>query len=253
MDKKKLLMFVGIGIIFMLSSALTYWFYFSKPVSFPNKEQLVEEINKIFPEAAATVIQDTIPVDERHVLVPFISNESHYGLSYWVWKKHKWRVAFIDASGEPRLWKVDRNNPSSYHFVWNIHPEDHLSAIDFYMLKDRGYLVTEGKEFYYPKVQMEESVSLREKPYGALQLPEEWVSFMNTFIKVESAKQPNLFFNDIFTEQYVHFGWISYDQTNKESFPERSFSGGGSYSNDNVNLDFLMILEKEQLEVPELD
>ncbi|MBS4201689.1 hypothetical protein KHA93_18970 [Bacillus sp. FJAT-49732] len=250
MMKKKLWIFVGI--IFTMSSAITYWFYLSKPAPFPKKEQLVEEINSIFPEAAATVIQDTIPVDEHHVLVPFISKEDHYGLSYWVWHKHVWKVAFIDTNGEPRLWKVDRNNPSSYRIVWNIHPEDHISSIHFYLLKDRGYLITEGKEYYYPKVQMKESVSLQEKNYGAMQLPENWVTFMNTFIKVESAKQPNLFFNDIFTEQYVSFGWISYDQTNKEAFPERSFNGGGAYSNENVDLEFLMILDKEELEFPAL-
>ena len=51
--KKKLWILIGLGILVVLSSAIIYWFYFSKPVSFPTNEQLVEEINSIFPEAAS--------------------------------------------------------------------------------------------------------------------------------------------------------------------------------------------------------
>ena len=58
--KKRLWTLIGLGIFVVLSSAIIYWFYFSKPASFPINEQLVEEINSVFPEAAASVIQDTI-------------------------------------------------------------------------------------------------------------------------------------------------------------------------------------------------
>ena len=55
--KKKLMILIGLGILVLLSSAIIYWIYFSKPVIFPTNEQLVEEINSFFPEAAASVIQ----------------------------------------------------------------------------------------------------------------------------------------------------------------------------------------------------
>lgn len=249
MTKKRLWTFIGLGIAVVLSSAIIYWFYFSKPASFPTNEQLVEKINSIFPEATARAIQDTIPVDERHVLVPFISNKDDYGLSYWVWQKHKWRVASIDTKGQPMVWKIDRNDPSSFHFVWNIHPKDQLRSIKFYLIRDRGFHITEGKENYYPRVQMEKRVSLQEKSYGSMQLPDDWVTFMNTFIKVESAKQPNVFINNFFPEQYMYFGWIPYDQEDKETFPERSVNGNG-YSNGNVDLEHMMILGKGDIEFP---
>jgi hypothetical protein len=249
MTKKKLWTFIGLGVAVVLSSAIIYWFYFSKPTTFPTNEQLVEEINNFFPEAAASVIQDTIPVDERHVLVPFISNKDDYSLSYWVWQKHKWRVASIDTKGRPMVWKIDRNDPSSFQFVWNIHPDDQLSSIHFYLKRDRGYHIIEGIEHYSPGVQMEKKVSLKEKSYGLMQLPDEWVTFMNTFIKVESAKQPNIFFKDFFPEQYMFFGWLPYDQTNKETFPERSVNG---YSNGTVDLEHVMILDKGDIELPKL-
>ena len=44
------------------------------------------------------------------------------------------------------VWKIDRNDPSSFQFVWNIHPEDQLSSIHFYLIRDRGYHITEGIE-----------------------------------------------------------------------------------------------------------
>lgn len=78
MSKKKLWIFIGLGIAVILSSAIIYLFYFSKPATFPTNEQLVEELRRILPEADASIIQDTIPVDERHIVVPFISNTDDY-------------------------------------------------------------------------------------------------------------------------------------------------------------------------------
>ncbi|HHW36272.1 MAG TPA: hypothetical protein GXX18_03120 [Bacillales bacterium] len=249
MTKKWLWIFVSLGIFVVLISVSIHWFYYSNPATFPTNEQLVEEINSVFPEAAASVIQDTIPVDGHHVLVPFISNNDDYSLSYWVWQKHKWRVTSIDTKGRPMVWKIDRNDPSSYQFVWNIHPDDQLSSIHFYLIRDRGYRITEGVEHYVPRVQMMKKVSLKEKSYGLMRLPDEWVTFMNSFLKVESAKQPDLFFNNFFPEQYMFFGWIPYNQADKETFPERSVNGNG-YSNGKIELEHVMILDKGDLETP---
>ena len=119
--KKKLWILIGLGILVVLSSAIIYWFYFSKPVTFPTNEQLVEEINSIFPEAAASVIQDTIPIDEHHVVVPFISDKEDYSLSYWVWQKGKWSAESIHSntcmylvqSHLVSLWlKIESTNPT---------------------------------------------------------------------------------------------------------------------------------------------
>ena len=245
--KKKLWILIGLGIFVVLLSAIIYWFYFSKPASFPTNEQLVEEINSIFPEAAASVIQDTIPIDEHHVVVPFISDKGDYSLSYWVWQKDKWRAESIHTNGSPMVWKIDRNDPSSFRFVWNIHPDDQLGSLHFYLIRDRGYQVTEGVEHYYPRVQMDTKVSLQENTYGVLRLPDDWIAFMDASMKVETAKQHDLFFNDFFPEQYMSFGWIPYNQADKEAYPERSVNGSG-YSNG--DLEHVMILDKGDIEIP---
>lgn len=248
MTKRKLWTLSGLGVLGLLSSFTMYWFYFAKPAPFPTNEQLVKEINRVFPEVSASVIQDTIPVEERHVVVPFISKKDNYGLSYWVWKKHKWTVLTIDTKGEPKIWKINRKDPSSFHIVWNIHPEDQLSSITYFLIRDRGYQITEGIDNYVPRVQMEKKASLQEKSYGVMELPDEWTGFMNAVLEVESTQKTNPFFNH-FPEVNMFFGWIPYDQSEKEIFPEGSVNGSG-YSNGNLVIDHMMILSKGDLELP---
>lgn len=227
--------------IIILLSMTVYWFYFSTPTSFPTNQQLIEEINRIFPKATASIIQDTIPIDERHVFVPFISQKDDYGLSYWVWKNHKWQVASIDTKGQPILWKRSVNDPASFYFSWNIHPNDQLSSIHFYLIRDRRYRFAEGIERYYPRIQMEKSVSLQEKSYGLMQLPDDWVTLMHAYREGESARQS--------LEQLLFFGWIPYNRTNQQHFPDHSVNGSG-FSNGEVDLENVMILDQGDIEIP---
>ncbi|WP_428909970.1 hypothetical protein [Niallia sp. Krafla_26] len=245
MTRKKL--WIVIGIFIVLLSAIIYWSYFSKQATFPTNEQLVEEMNRVFPEARSSEIQDRIFVDEQHVVVPFISEKNDYGLSYWVWQKRKWRVASIDTKGRPMVWKVNQRDPSTFHFVWNIDPDDKLDSIQIFLIRDRGYGITEGKEYYDPRVQMDTKISLQDKTYGALGLPENWVAFLDAFGKVETAEQPDLFFS--FPEPAMTFGWIPYDQEGKETFPEHSVNGSG-FSNGDGDLEHVMIMDKGELERP---
>ena len=78
-------------------------------------------------------------------------------------------------------------------------------------------------------------------------LPDEWVAFIDAFMKVETAKQHDLFFYDFFPEQYMSFGWIPYNQVDKEAYPERSVNGS-RYSNG--DLEHVMILDKGDIEFP---
>ena len=45
----------------------------------------------------------------------------------------------------------------------------------------------------------------------------------------------------------MSFGWIPYNQRDKEAYPERSMNGSG-YSNG--DLEHVMILEKGDIELP---
>lgn len=246
---KKLWTFICIGLAAVFSITMMYRFYFSQPASFPPNEYVMKEINSLYPEAGANVIQDTILVDQRHVLVPFVSDQDNYSLSYWVWDKRKWRVVSIDTRGEPKIWKIKRNDFSSYHFVWNIHPKDQLSSIDFYLIRDREYQVMDGVESYIPRVQMERSVPLEEKSYGLMSMPGDWFSIINEFKDMESTKQMDVF-HDFFPEQQMFFGWIPYNQDGKESFPQHSVNGNSYYLGE-INLEHVMIQNKGDMEVSE--
>ncbi len=248
MKKKGLFLLVGL-VGFIIFAVSVSWFDFSKPTAFPTHDQLIAEMNGLFPEAAASVIQDTIFLDERHVYVPFISKEDRYSSSYWVWKKKGWKVAYIKTSGEPRIWKINQKDSSTYHLVWNFYPEEELDEIRFNLVRNRGYSVSEGVETYYPRVQMQREVSLKESPFGALQLPKEWVTFINPLMKMEKAKQPGLLsYFDL--KQYMYFGWMAYDENEQRVLPIMTQHNSG-FSLENEDIDFVMSLNEMELEFPE--
>ena len=95
---------------------------------------------------------------------------------------------------------------------------------------------------------MDMKVLLQEKTYGVLRFPDDWIAFLDASMKVETAKQHDLFFNDFFPEQYMSFGQIPYNQADKEAYPERSVNGSG-YSNG--DLEHVMILDKGDIEIPQ--
>nr|WP_106779316.1 hypothetical protein [Lysinibacillus timonensis] len=247
MKNRKRFILVGLVFVIVISIVTIYWLFYSKPTTFPTNEQIVEVMNRTFPEADAKTIQDTIFVDDRHVVVPFISNQNHYSLSYWVWEMHQWKVASIDTKGRLKLWKINQNDPSTFYFVWNIHPYDQLSSQSIYLIRERGFNKTDNTDRYYPRVQMEQKIDLQEITYGVMKLPAEWLAFMSASEKIESAKQPNLFFNNYYNG--IYFGWLVYDELQNVSYPESSVNGNG-YSISNVNLDYVMLLNEQDIETP---
>ena len=237
---------LGVLGIFVITLAAVYWLFPSKPDPFPVKKQLIRGINGVYPEAEASVIQNTLLMDEHHVLVPFISKKNDYGLSYWVWKNHKWRMVSVDTKGEPRVWEINRKDPSTFRFVWNIDPNDHQSYMKFYFIRDRNFLVTDGEQTYYPRIQMEKKVFFTEKSYGAIKPPKHWTQVMNELRKIQSQKQNGIsLFNDSNYEQY--FGWASFNMQAKEMFPQGSMSGDG-YSNGDEDISFIRFIDHTELE-----
>lgn len=246
--KKNMLLLIAFGAV-SLTTFLVYWFFFWPPKTFPSNEQIVREINRTYEEAGAKVIQDILFVDTHHVVVPYISANEDYGLSYWGWRNHKWQVLTIDTKGEPKVWKVNGNDPTSFVIVWNAHPDDHLQAIRFYLLRNRNYGMTNGVEHYSPRIQMEKEISLREKSYGILQLPKDWALVLSSVLIEDRGGQSSLFFNDLFPSQNAYFGWIPYDESGKEVFPEQTVNGN-TYVVGDIYQEHVMILNTVDLEIP---
>ncbi|OIK10443.1 hypothetical protein BIV60_20990 [Bacillus sp. MUM 116] len=238
---KKSLWIASLAIIVIIS-VIIYQNYDSKPSPFPAKNQLVSRINHLFPEAAVNKIQDTVFLDEKNVFVPFISKGSKYGTSFWVWEKRKWELESVNTGGEPQLLKLHLDEPETFYFSWNIDPNSKLSYGKFYLLRDRSFLVTDGKQHYFPKIQIEKKVSFDTKPYGVLQIPKEWVTVLNSFMEQDSAKQSNYFFKN----EQINFGWIPFNSKNKAISPHDL--NGNSFSNYGEHEEMVRFLGEEEIE-----
>ncbi len=245
--RRKWIWALALGAALVLSFAAIYWLYFLNPSSFPNDEQLVGEINSLLPEAEAREIQDTIFVDERHVLAPFISEKERYGLSYWKWDKHKWIIAEIDTDGEPRLWKVKPENPTTYRMVWNLYPGSSVNSFDIYLIRERDASGIGDWEQYIPRIQMVLNVPLQKESYGAMKLPGEWVEVIDSLGKWETQRKPDRLFSQVFYQDSFYFGWLPLDQNQQVSFPEHSVNGL-SYGNLPLDLDYISIINQVELE-----
>ncbi|GEL78359.1 hypothetical protein [Tenuibacillus multivorans] len=246
MTRKKIYILVGIILVGVLLFGV-YWFYFANPKAFLSDDKVVQELNELNDGASVETALDTMFVDEEHVVVPFVNQNNQYGLSYWVWRHHRWKPIKVDESGEPMIWRINQTDPSTYHIVWNIHPDDKLGSTKFYLLRERNYQITYGEHHYTPQIQMEKSVSIQNNPYGVMQLPNEWATIMSEIGEVNEAKQSPAFFHDMFPDPSLYIGWIPYDQNGDEKFPEHSVNGS-SYHYGDINVDFVRILNEVDLE-----
>ncbi|MFX3675208.1 MAG: hypothetical protein ACE3JQ_12305 [Paenisporosarcina sp.] len=245
MTKKKLWM-IAVGVP-LLSVIIIYWFYFSKPAAFPENNQLLKSINQMFPEVTENVIQETIFLDEHHAYVPFMSEAGNYGMSFWVWEKHKWNVDSINTSGHPHLWKIDENDPSTYYFVWNIRPDEQVEYMKLFMKKDRAFHITDGIEEYTTGIQMEHKVLLSEESYGVSQLSKDWVSVIDSHLTNLKGKQPNMFFNTNIPEHTLYFGWTSFNDLDRVTFGN-STNSSSIFRSGNERIEFVRILDKLEIE-----
>lgn len=248
MSKKKRLVLISVLAILLVIS-LFYWISSNNPSSFPDKRELIKEINHIFPEANVKEIQDTIEVDEKHVFAPFISEENKYGVSYWVCQKSEWELASVNTGGDPKSWRIEDGDFSTTYLVWNIAPETSIEKLKFYLIKDRTFHITEGIEYYDPGVQLEELVKLSDTSYGVMPLPDSWSSILASYSDLETARQPEIFSN-FFIEQYMYFGWMAYDRSGKELPPVHSLMGSG-FTGGDEHIEHIRLLDKLEIETVE--
>lgn len=235
------------GCVIIIVLLFIYRLYFSSPASFPENNQLLKDMNHLYPDASINTIQQTLYLDDYHVFVPFKTSNRKYGFSCWEWKNHKWGLIAINTSGDPYLWKLNKKDPSTYRFVWNIHPDDQLGSIQLYLLKDRGYHFTEGIHNYEPKIQMEKSISFQEQSFGEMKMPKDWLSVISSYNKVVSENQPNAFLTDWFAQGSIYFGWIPKDKMGKEARIDHTISGGG-FSSYGDELEEIQFLSREEIE-----
>ncbi|MGJ7912362.1 hypothetical protein [Neobacillus sp. LXY-1] len=225
------------------------WLYMidPKPDSFPTNKQLINQMNEIFSQADAKGVQDIVPIDKRHKVVPYFSEEGDYGISYWEWRLHKWQIVYIDTTGEPSLWKIDKSDPSTYYFVWNLQSSNQLRSLKFFLIRDRQFYSVDGEETYHPKIKLETKVKLK-KLYGIMPIPEKWSPVVKSMKQIGTSEYPISIFNEDAPMNNMFYGWVPFDQKGQEAIDLLKINGD-SYYGDGVNIEELMILGKEEIDV----
>lgn len=238
MNKKLALIVFSILILF----AAVYLLYYSKPAELPAKDELLQKINSTLLHIGATKVQDTIYVDDTHVFVPFITKKNEYGKSFWTWNKYKWEVTSIQSGGQPSIWKIDKNDPSSYQVVWNIHPDDKLDSMNLYLMRERNYHITGDIHVYQPSVQMVQKVNITNRLFGLMDLPKDWENFLDSILRVELDKP---FINTFELEQAIYFGWNNGKKYDENTYPKLSQNASGIQNDD---LSYVRYMDDNDLE-----
>jgi hypothetical protein len=236
---------ISMGVLIILG-VIIYWYFPRTPVAFPSDKELIVNINHTQSTVRVEEILDKIKMDKEHFFVPFISTTGDYGTSYWEWQNTKWKVLNIDNSGEPKVWKIDSNDPSTFRLVWNLHEDDKVDHMKFFLYRERNFHITNGVEYYYPKLQMEKRIETTSISYGSIKLPNDWLSVIESLIKMDSSASHDLL-GDFDLNRYMYFAWKPYDKSGIEARLEGTINGY-SFFNDDIELDLVRLMDDSYFE-----
>lgn len=226
-------------LIFVIASIVFYWFYLSKPTAFYSEARLKGIINHTNDDVYAKEIQDIIFIDQKHVFVPYISKEKDYGLSFWKWQHHKWKIVnIIDKGGTPRIWKIKPNDPSTFVTFWNYKPADQVNEIKFRLTRERNYMMSNGNVYYAPEIFLEQRIRLLKKTYGFLKYPSNWSKIQE--LESKAGPKENIFFlQEHGYRTSLTMSMTTYDKNGKEVFPEESINGNDYIVEDEL-IDYIL-------------
>ena len=241
MSKKTLLITIA---LLLVGGVAALFFVFpdkEEPKPFLTKEQVINRIGSLLPEAKPSIIQDVIYLDKTHVYVPFIGEEERYGMSFWIWKEDKWRAASVDNTGEPQAWTSGRQS----FVMWNLDPKDQISEMRLYLVSNRDFMVSEGVSFYRPRIEMSYTIPLPKTSFGVEKIPDAWQKVMKSY-ENHAKEGDGLSFGN---QESIRMGQAFFDEKGKETSPDISY-GGHSYETGNayVNQRYLWYTEQEELE-----
>ncbi|WP_312094314.1 hypothetical protein [Niallia sp.] len=212
---------------------------YSMPASLPTENHLKKMILETG-EVHINTFFEHIALDDKHVFVPHLSNDKHYGYSLVEWIDNKWEVTYVTSSGQPFLWRIGEKNQSESYFLWNLETKDDLDHITFYLIKNRDYTSGWGGEYYEPAIQMEEVVSMSGKSYGIYKVPDEWENIWKaTQIKVEIQEE------DLFSSngEELHYGVKGYDKENNYVLPLNDYEKSAT-TNSGAAIEYISIMDK---------
>lgn len=230
----------------IILGSLVYLLINEFPTDFLQEQELIGRLNSVDEKIIVEVVQDIIFIDDKHVFVPFVSNDEEYGFSLWKWKNGKWHLSRKSVSESIHIIKINEKDPTTYYFVWNF-PDDNINAIKLFLLKDRNYRYSDGYTTYYPRIQMEQLYQ-RDTTYGLKPLTGHMLEVYKEMKAITYNGED--FFNQLFPVQnHIYFTWNMYDQ-NGEMI---DFNINGFSYNGNVQIaseELFLHVSTNELEYP---
>ncbi|MBT2693725.1 hypothetical protein [Bacillus sp. ISL-55] len=232
-------------ILILIGGGIFYWYFLAPPATFPDQEEIKAVFSDSYNKVDIAEIQDTIFLDEKHVHIPFITEDESYGISFWEWQKHEWQLSSFSTGSMPLIWKIDANDPSSHYILWNFHPENDLKYLSFFLIKERGFSVSDGKHQYDPGIQMDYREKVGEKSYGYSSIPSDWQEFIQAEINRMEEMKPNGLFADFFPPAQYYFGWQSTSTDGNNEYP--SYPNTNGFGSGGSSTEYLRFLSEDEI------
>ncbi|MBN8193261.1 hypothetical protein JI667_14010 [Bacillus sp. NTK074B] len=242
--KKRSILFLAGGIL-VVGLLAFYWPAAEKLDSRPRDGEILSQINSHLSNEEAVEVQDFLKLDAGHGVAPFLSETGGYGVSYWERHLTGWKAISIRTDGEPKVWMVYGDDPSSFYIVWNIEPDNPIHTLQFYYMRERGYSMSGEQQHYVPGILMKTKISMEGKSYGAMKVPGEW---RNALALSDGSEGPDQYFwNESNVGMHSRFGWIPLDESNRE-VEWKDIDHSSSFTQGNVQEQHMHQLDLYQIE-----
>lgn len=245
LQKKKIALLLSAVIILVIIGA-GYMYLDHHPKPFPSHEAAVGEMGR-YNKTAIQEVLEVIPIDDVHVVVPFVSENNEYGIGLWKWEALSWKLKKIVQRGEPFLWKLKEKDPSSHVLIWNMNPSDQISAIDYYLMRERSYYGTDEHNTYQPRIQLKHRVDASTRSYGAIQLPEVWLQLLEDERAANRSSESFSLFSSFSPRSSIAINWLPRSAAGEFVFPKHTVNGG-SYVLSDVSTSPVYIIDPHDLE-----
>ncbi|WP_107839330.1 hypothetical protein [Metasolibacillus meyeri] len=223
MTRKRIVM----GVLLLLIVAFaSYRLYISKPQTFIQEEEIIRQLKELAPKIVVQTIEEIIQVDDKHYFVPILTEDGRQVSLYYQWEKGQWQISYMGVGQNTSIygWQLDPDDPRSIVFVWHF-PKDTINNLDLYLIERRNAFVSDGYQYYRPKIQMKETFHI-DKHYGVREVSEAFTQAIHQLDANRYAQSSFIF--DMFMYHEPPLFYAKYSYKNVLSEGQNWYGRGGS-------------------------
>ncbi|AJD89732.1 hypothetical protein JMA_04150 [Jeotgalibacillus malaysiensis] len=237
---RKQIGFIGLFIIVVIGIVVYLIERMHVPAAFLAEEKILAALSK---DSEDTELQDKIQIDEETYFVPYVSEGNRYGKSIWKWLSGDWEMVSESEATGPSILQGE----SEKYIYWNIHPEDEVKELEFYLIRDRNYSVSypdfeNESTLYLPHLQVSHTVETGDKTYGFAKFPSD-LEEISEALQTNQEMSQGILPSNIYTYRWQA---LNADGERKELEETRRGGGGGSHTGNYVQ--FMSELNEGELE-----